>query len=84
MKQNDIETIYQHLQDNSMPVDDISEYNGTIEITIYLGDWKHSHKRLDYLMAQIGYELIKEVEETNDDEEYDDTYSSVHYYKFNN
>lgn len=77
-----IDLIYQHLQDNAMSVDDICEDNGTIEITIYLGDWKHSHKRLDYLMGQIGYELIKEVEEPNDDNEYDDAYTSVHYYKF--
>ncbi len=76
-----IDLIYQHLQDNSMSVDDISEHNGTIEITIYLGDWKHSHKRLDYLMGQIDYELIKEVEEPNDDGVYDDTYTSVHIYK---
>lgn len=77
-----IDLIYQHLQDNAMSVDDISEDNGTIEITIYLGDWKHSHKRLDYLMGLIDYELIKEVEEPNDDDEYDDAYTSVHYYKF--
>ena len=78
----DIDVIYKHLNDNSMSVDDISEYNGTIEITIFLGDWKHSHKRLDYLMGLIDYELIKEIEEPNDDDEYDDTYTSVHYYKF--
>lgn len=81
MKQDKVEKIFQHLQDNSMSVDDICEHNGTIEITIYLGDWKHSHKRLDYLMGLIDYELIKEVEETNDDGVYDDTYTSVHYYK---
>ena len=48
-----------------------------IAISVSWGDWKHSHLRLDYLMKQLGYILIKE-EET--EENGDDCYSSIHYY----
>ena len=52
------------------------------------GDWKHEHKRLDYLMFDIIYEYDKELvsnyykeDEEITDEDGSDTYSSIHKYR---
>lgn len=47
-------------------------------VSIEWGDWKHDHAYADYLMEQIGYKLIDEVETETDGS---DCYSSNHYYK---
>ena len=52
--------------------------DGSICVGIDWGDWKHDHLRADYLMRQLGYEL---VEERVTDDDGSDTYSSEHYYK---
>lgn len=62
-------------------VAEISNLN-TMEITITIewGDWKHEHQYADYIMAKHCFTLIKEdVTEKNGD----DSYSSIHYYKYN-
>lgn len=60
---------------------EISDLNTMeIAITIEWGDWKHEHQYADYIMAKHGFTLIKEdVTEENGD----DSYSSIHYYKYN-
>ena len=60
----------------------------TIEVQIDWGDWKHEHKRLDYVMYDIIYEynpelasnFYKEKEEVTD-EDGSDTYSAKHIYR---
>ena len=58
-----------------------------IEIEISWGDWKHEHKRLDYVMFDIIYEynpkLVSNYYMTGEeitDEDDSDTYSSIHKY----
>ena len=59
-----------------------------IEVQIDWGDWKHEHKRLDYIMYDIIYEynpklasnFYKEKEEVTD-EDGSDTYSAKHIYR---
>ena len=86
--------ISKKLDENSLWVSDIDvhEENNTvyIVITIEWGDWKHEHKRLDFLMYDIIYEynpnltksFSKVGEDVTDDND-SDTYSSVHRYEIN-
>ena len=49
-------------------------------VLIEWGDWKHDHLRADYLVEQLGGNLIaKEVVEEDDS----DSYSAIHNYVFN-
>lgn len=52
--------------------------DGTVEVSIEWGDWKHEHGYLDYLMKENGFILVnKEVTE----EDGSDCYSATHEYK---
>ncbi len=52
-----------------------SDPDATIRISITWGDWKHSHRYLDYLMGLRGFtDFGEKITEENGD----DTYSSVH------
>lgn len=74
-----IEKIQRMLIDNSIMFSDVSENDdGTIEIGIECGDWKHDHDFCDFLMSSNGYELVDEYEI---DENGSDCYSSIHQYK---
>lgn len=74
-----IEKIQKYLVDNQISVADVSEYDdGTIEVGIEWGDWKHDHALCDVLMKEIGYELDGEYETEEDGS---DCYSSIHQYK---
>lgn len=57
---------------------DIFTNNGTIEILIEWGDWKHDHGYLKYLMNKNGYQ---QIEENITEEDGSDAYSSVHIFK---
>ena len=54
------------------------EENNQVVISIEWGDWKHDHKRLDYLMLQKNFTLVQEI---ITDENGSDCYSSNHYYE---
>ena len=74
-----IEEIQKMLIDHKIAVADVSEYDdGTIEVGIEWGDWKHDHEYCDELMQENNYELIGEYEI---DENGSDCYSSIHQYK---
>lgn len=86
--------ISKKLDENSLWVSDIDvrEENNTIyiDITIEWGDWKHEHKRLDFLMYDTIYEynpnLTKSFSKVGEDiteDDGSDTYSSVHRYEIN-
>jgi len=44
------------------------------------GDWKHTHKYLDYLLEQKGFSLDEEKVSNSNSEEISDWYTSTHYY----
>ena len=84
--------IEKKLDENSLWVDDVRvyEHSGTIciEVEISWGDWKHEHRRLDYLLFDIVYEYNKDlvsnfykITEEITDEDGSDTYSAVHIYE---
>ena len=83
--------IYDKLHELSLYYDDLSvEKDGdeiVIKVTVNDGDWKHEHRRLDYLMQDIIYEYDRELanrmykeNEVVTQEDGSDTYSSVHVY----
>ena len=71
------ERINNFFRENNFYHDAYETYNGTIEIEIIWGDWKHDHWRCDYLMDELGYELDN-VEETEEDGS--DAYSAIRTY----
>ena len=84
--------IEKKLDENSLWVDDVRVYehvgNIRIEVDVEWGDWKHEHRRLDYLIYDIVYEYDKdlvsnfyEMTEEITDEDGSDTYSAVHIYE---
>lgn len=84
--------IVKKLDENSLWIDDIAVYEEEddihIDITINWGDWKHEHRRLDFIMYDIIYEynpkLTKDLYKVNEiitEEDGSDTYSSIHYYE---
>lgn len=70
--------ISQYLTEKEADFDDVYEHsNGTIEIPVSWGDWKHSHGYLKHLMTELGYESIgQEVTE----EDGSDCYSATHFF----
>ena len=56
----------------------IQHTDGTFEIHIWWGDWKHSHLLLDNAMKDLGY---KKTYEEVTEEDGSDCYSSIHYYE---
>lgn len=50
-----------------------------IFIEIEWGDWKHEHGYADYVMKTKGF---KKFHEEVTEEDGDDAYSSIHYYRF--
>ena len=73
-----IKEIKKLLSDNFISFDDVCKYaDGTIEVVIEWGDWKHDHLLCDEIMSKNGYVLIGEYETDEDDS---DCYSSIHQY----
>ena len=56
---------------------DVSNCDGTVEVEITWGDWKHEHGFCDSLMSYIGYDC-DDVQET--EENGSDCYSAIHFY----
>jgi hypothetical protein len=52
--------------------------DGTVEIEVCWGDWKHDHLYLDHVMRENGYGLAGEMVTESDGS---DAYSSVHRYR---
>ena len=70
--------LQKYLRENDADFDEVYEHNdGTIEISISWGDWKHSHLYLRSLMSKKGYvNTNSEVTE----EDGSDTYSATHWF----
>lgn len=76
-----IQEIERYLRNNDADFEYIQEGETAgvplLTITVEWGDWKHSHKHLDYLMKEKGYELLGEHVTEEDGS---DCYSSEHIY----
>lgn len=53
----------------------------TILVEIIWGDWKHEHRRADWLMEQNGFKLVRQWVTESDGS---DCYSAVHEYRKEN
>lgn len=51
--------------------------DGSVDIHVIWGDWKHQHGYLDYVMKQNGFLLLKKV---TTEEDGSDCYSATHTY----
>ena len=74
---NKVQELQKYLRENEVFAE-VSEENNEIVVSISWGDWKHDHKRADYLMAKKNYMVTRE-EITEEDGS--DCYSSDHYYE---
>ena len=74
-----VEKIQKALIDAQISFTDVNTYtDGTYEVIIEWGDWKHDHILCNEVMAELGFELEGEYEL---DEDGSDCYSSSHQYK---
>lgn len=79
-----ISKLYKYFEENSLYPDEIfSEKDNLLNedrIIVYItwGDWKHEHKRCDWLMDDMGYELVNVIETETDGS---DCYSAERVYK---
>ena len=74
--------VARYLSDNEIFTEEVYFPNDENELhaTIY-GDWKHSHKRADWLMEQIGYAFVNEIQVEDSEEDY---YGAIHIYRKEN
>jgi hypothetical protein len=76
MERNDIEKDIQRIfKENKMWHDWDVNLDGSVEISVDWGDWKHDHLYLNHVMRENGYILMGE-EVTEEDG--GDAYSAVH------
>ena len=72
-----VQEIQDYLKENEI-FGEVAECDNQLVISIEWGDWKHDHKRVDYLMAKKNFLC---VEEEITEEDGSDCYSSNHYYE---
>ena len=76
MERKDIEKDIQRIfEENEMWYDCDVNLDGSVEISVVWGDWKHDHLCLNYVMRENGYILI---DEKVTEEDGSDAYSAVH------
>lgn len=73
--EQDIKRIF---KENELYYDYFIRTDGTIQVNVEWGDWKHDHFYLDYIMEHNGYSL-KSMIVTEEDGS--DCYSSVHLFE---
>ena len=76
--------LYKKLQEKDLYPDLWEEkVNNEVMLVAHIewGDWKHDHRYLDYVMAELGYSVYK-VDVTEEDGS--DCYSALHYYRNEN
>ena len=81
MERNDIEKDIQRIfKENKMWYDWDVDFDGSVEINVEWGDWKHDHLHLNHVMKENGYILMGEKVTEEDGS---DSYSAVHtYFKY--
>ena len=72
-----IQEIQKYLKENEI-YGEVSEDGNELVVSIEWGDWKHDHKRCDYLMAKKNYLCVREETTAEDGS---DCYSADHYYE---
>ena len=73
--EQDIKRIFKK---NELYYDYSIRIDGTIEVNVEWGDWKHDHSYLDYIMKNNGYSLKSEIVTEEDGS---DCYSSIHLFE---
>jgi len=73
--EQDIKRIF---KENKLRYDYSVHVDGTIEVDVNWGDWKHDHLFLDHIMKNNGYCLKDEVVTEEDGS---DCYSSTHLFE---
>lgn len=73
--EQDINRIF---KENELCYEYSTRIDGTIEVNVEWGDWKHDHSYLDYIMKNNGYSLKSEIVTEEDGS---DCYSSVHLFE---
>jgi len=72
-----VQEIQKYLKENDIYAE-VSECDNQVVVSIDWGDWKHDHKRCDYLMAKKNYLCVQEEITAEDGS---DCYSADHYYE---
>ena len=74
--QQDIERV---MKENNCYYDWFIHNDGTIEINVEWGDWKHGHRFLVYIMRKANYRHISEIVTEEDGS---DTFSATHKFRY--
>ena len=72
----DIKTIF---KENNRWYEWWTNSDGTIDVSVEWGDWKHDHLFLSHIMRENNY---FEVNESVTEEDGSDAYSSIHTFKY--
>ena len=84
-KQTDMNTTFYKqdvkriFNENDLHYDWWVNFDGSVEVEIIWGDWKHDHFYLKYIMNRNNYRQISEV---ITEEDGDDAYSSIHKFMY--
>ena len=78
MLNKELKRISDYLTEKDAEFDEMMQTpDGTLEVHICWGDWKHAHLYMEHLMRELGYH--KSHEQVTE-EDGSDCYSSIHYY----
>ena len=72
----DIKTIF---KENERWYEWWTNSDGTIDVSVEWGDWKHDHLFLNHIMRENNYFKVNEL---ITEEDGSDTYSSIHTFKY--
>ena len=67
------------LKENKCWYDTWVNSDGTIEVNVEWGDWKHDHLFLEHIMSENNF---KHIDEDVTEEDGSDTYSSIHTFRY--
>ena len=74
--EQDIKKIF---KENDLNYEWDANTDGTIDVDVVWGDWKHDHLYLRHVMTKNGYTQVYEMVTEEDG---DDAYSSIHTFKY--
>lgn len=61
--------------ENNLTYDYFIQFDGSIDVYVEWGDWKHDHLFINFIMKKNNYRLVSE---RTTEEDGDDAYSSIH------
>ena len=65
--------------ENNLTYDYFIQFDGSIDVYVKWGDWKHDHLFINFIMKKNNYRLVSE---TTTEENGDDAYSSIHKFSY--